>query len=226
MTPPRTRGWWRDHDYTRRSVLRDIEGFIGWGALTDLVESAESELEKAFLSTAFLTGGRVSEVLGLTRDMFDVDREGGVAVVRNMPRLKVFKKIGELPDGSWETESLDAVRRPFPLIIQEPLMPYLLGWLERAGSGYLFPSPRRLGRPLSRAWGYKTVVRVGERAGLDIWPHWLRSQRASQLAADYNLQVLDLVDYFTWQKADMALHYSRRGWAGLLARMRPLSLYV
>ena len=220
-----TRGWWRDHPYERRSVLRDSEGFIGWSTLMSLVESAESDLEKTFLSTTFLTGGRVSEVLSLTRDMFDVDREEGVVVVRGMSLLKKFKKIGELPGGGWETLPVDAVRRPFPVLLCEPLAPIMVDWTERS-THLLFPSPRRLGRSLSRAWGYKTVVRVGERAGLSIWPHWFRSQRASQLAADYNLQVLDLVDYFSWDKMDMAVHYSRRGWAGLLARMRPLPRYM
>jgi len=220
-----TRGWWRDHTYERRSVLRDVEGFVGWGTLMGLVESAGSELEKAFLCTAFLTGGRVSEVLSLTGDMFDVDREEGVVVVRGMPLLKKYKKIGEHPGGGWETVPVDAVRRPFPVLLCEPLAPIMVEWVKRANH-LLFPSPRRLGRPLSRAWGYKVVTRAGERAGLSVWPHWFRSQRASQLAADYNFQVLDLVDYFSWDKMDMAVHYSRRGWAGLLARMRPLSRYV
>ena len=220
------RGWWATHDYERRAVVRDIEEFPGWGALTQLVEACETPLERGFIAALFETGGRVSEVLQLEAHHFEIDREAGVVVVRNMPRLKVFKKVGELTDGRWETESIDAVRRPFPILLAEPISPILVAWLEQAGSGYLFPSPRRPGKPLSRAWAYKLSGRLQDETGVECWPHAFRSWRASQLVADYNLQILDLVDFFSWDKADMALHYSRRGWAGLLDRMRPLTVYV
>jgi hypothetical protein len=32
-----------------------------------------------------------------------------------------------------------------------------------------------------------------------------------QLVADYGFEVIVLVDFFSWEKSDMALHYSRRG---------------
>lgn len=225
MTTPRTRGWWRDHDYTRRSVLKDVEEFPGWGALTQLVEACETPLERAFIATLFETGARVSETLQLEAHHFEVDREEGVVVVRGMPRLKAFKKVSELLGGGWITEPVEAVRRSFPILLAEPLAPIMAEWVEQA-EGLLFPSPRRPGKPLSRAWAYKLAGRLEEATGIPCWPHAFRSWRASQLVQDYNLQVLDLVDYFTWAKADVALHYSRRGWAGLLDRMKPLPRYV
>ena len=120
---------------------------------------------------------------------------------------------------------MEATRRPFPILTAEPLTPYLLSWLEKT-HGYLFPSPRRPGKPLSRAWAYKVVTRVGERAGLSVWPHWFRAQRASQLVADYSFELLDLLDFFSWDKIDTALTYTRRGPWGLAKKMRPLPMYT
>lgn len=55
-----------------------------------------------------------------------------------------------------------------------------------------------------------------------MWPHWFRAQRASQLVADYGFEVMDLVDFFRWEKSDVALTYARRGWRGLASKMRPV----
>ena len=88
-----------------------------------------------------------------------------------------------------------------------------------AARGLLFPSPRR--GPLSRFWAYKVIGRVGEEAGLDVWPHWFRAQRASPLVADYGFEILGLIDFFGWTKHDMALTYARKGGRGLASKMRP-----
>ena len=219
------RGWWATHDYERRSVFRDVEEFPGWGTLMELIEACETPLERAFVATLFETGGRVSEALQLEAHHFEINGEAGVVVVRGMPRLKVFRKVGELHGGGWETLPVDATRRSFPVLLAEPLAPIMVEWVERA-EGLLFPSPRRPGKPLSRAWAYKLAGRLEEATHVPCWPHAFRSWRASQLVQDYNFQVLDLVDYFSWQKPDQALTYSRRGWSGLLDRMRPLSRYA
>jgi len=218
-------GYWGVHEYRRRSVQRDVEGFVGWGCLMELVEACGSELEAAFVSALFLTGGRVGEVLGLRGDMFSVEEESGVLVVRDMPLSKRYLKLEEKPGGGWETVSVEAVRRPFPILLCEPPASILRNWVERH-TGLLFKSPRSVGRPLSRAWAYKLTQRLEDATGISCWPHAFRGWRASQLVSDYGFQVLDLVDFFSWRKVDMAVHYSRRGWVGLLGRMRPLARYV
>lgn len=218
MTP----GWWRDHPYERRAVAKDIEEFPGWPTLMELAEACESKLEKSFIATLFLTGSRVSEALQLRGSNFEVIEEDGLIICRGAPLLKRYKKVEELPDGSWITESQDVTRRPFPLIVQEPLVPYLQERLKEAGEGLMFPSPRRPGKPLSRAWGYKLCSRLQDKTGVECWPHAFRSWRASQLVDDYSFEVLDLLDFFGWVKHDQAVGYARRGWRGLAARMRPV----
>ncbi len=157
--------------------------------------------------------------------MFSVEEEPGVLVVRDMPLSKRYLKLGVKPGGGWETVSVEAVRRPFPILLCEPPASILRNWVERH-TGLLFKSPRSVGRPLSRAWAYKLTQRLEEVTGVGCWPHAFRGWRASQLVSDYGFQVLDLVDFFSWRKVDMAVHYSRRGWVGLLGRMRPLARYV
>ena len=218
-------GWWATHDYERRAVSRDVEEFVGWGTLLRIVEACETPLEKAFIATLFSTGARVSECLQLTRDMFEEIPEEGLIICRGAPLLKRYKKVEELPGGGWETETVEAYRRPFPLILQEPLMPLVADWIKEA-HGYLFPSPRRPGKPLSRAWAFKVCGRLQAATGIDIWPHWFRSQRASQLVSDYQFELLDLLDFFSWDKVDTAITYTRRGPWGLARKMRPLPQYL
>lgn len=219
------RGWWGTHDYSRRAVSRDVEEFCGWGTLLRIVAACETPLEKAFISTLFSTGSRVSECLHLESHHFEEIPEEGLIIVRGAPLLKRYKKIEELPGGGWETEGVEATRRPFPLILQEPLTPIVADWVKEA-HGYLFPSFRRPGKPLSRAWAYKRIIALGDRCGVPTWPHWYRSQRASQLVADYSFELLDLLDFFSWDKIDTALTYTRRGPWGLAKKMRALPRYV
>ena len=216
------RGWWVKHNYERRSVFRDIEEFCGWPTLMQLVEACETPLERAFIATLFLTGSRVSEALQLEGRHFEGVPEEGLIIVRGAPLLKRFKKISEDPDGSWETEAVEAYRRPFPILTAEPLAPYLMERLGQTRGGYLFPSPRRPGKPLSRFWAYKLAGRLQEATGVECWPHAFRSWRASQLVSDYDFEVLDLLDFFGWVKHDQAVGYARRGWRGLASRMRPV----
>jgi len=215
-----TRGWWATHDYKRRGVARDIEEFPGWPTLLELTEACETRLERAFIATLFLTGSRVSEALQLRGTNFEPLEEEGLIICRNAPLLKRYRKLGVNPDGGWVTEAVETYRRPFPILLAEPLTPYLLERLMEAGAGLLFPSPRRPRKPYSRAWAYKLAGRLQDRTGVECWPHSFRAWRASQLVQDYGFEVLDLLDYFGWAKHDQAVTYARRGWRGLAGKMR------
>ncbi|MEM3666669.1 MAG: hypothetical protein QW222_06275, partial [Candidatus Bathyarchaeia archaeon] len=117
--------------------------------------------ERAFISALFLTGGRVSEVLSLKVENFEIRRAEGLIIVRGMPLFKRYRKIEETQslDGKkrWITERLEKTRKPFPILLNEPLTPILLGWLTIQGKGLLFPSSYRKGKPLSRFWAYKFI---------------------------------------------------------------------
>ncbi|MBS7616231.1 site-specific integrase [Candidatus Bathyarchaeota archaeon] len=243
-------GHWSSHTYARLSVKDFVEEFCGWQPLCELINHAESGRNRAFLACLFLTGGRVGEVLSLRKENFELRRRERVLIVRGMPLLKRYKKTAEQVDVSgkkhWVTEKVQATRKPFPILLREPLTPILLAWIEQS-KDLLFPSPYKHGEPLSRFWAYhfirsldKTLpLELKQKLGLDkpfikngklvadklhLWLHWFRSQRASQLVSDFGFEVADLVDYFSWEHYGTALTYARRGWKGLASKMRKAKL--
>jgi len=239
-------GYWSFNDYHRLNVKDFVEEFCGWKALMELSSYAYPGRDQAFVNTLFLTGGRVSETLALKRENFEVRHNEGLVLVRNMPLLKRYKKlsasINEAGKKEWVTEKLSKTRKPFPIIIREPLAPIFLDYLGKI-DGLLFPSPYKHGFPLSRFWAYKLIRALDNRApeelkeklGLNkpfkangvkiadtihLWLHWFRSQRASQLVSDYGYEVIDLIDFFSWERYDTALTYARKGWRGLASKMQ------
>ncbi|MEM3581692.1 MAG: hypothetical protein QXH40_03825 [Candidatus Bathyarchaeia archaeon] len=240
-------GFWHLKPYHRLSVAEFVEEWVGWKPLVELVELMPETwiLERGFIAALFLTGGRVSEVLALKAENFEVRKTEGLIIVRGMPLYKRYRKIAEQPAvgrRKWITERLEKTRKPFPIPLNEPLVPYLLQLLEATREGLLFPSPRKAGKPLSRFWAYKLIrsldaavpdglrhrlgldkafVKDGKRIAdrLHLWLHWFRAQRASQLVADYGFGLHDLLDFFSWEHLGTALTYSRKGWKGLAVKM-------
>ncbi|MCJ7731591.1 site-specific integrase [Candidatus Bathyarchaeota archaeon] len=233
MSTPRTRGWyWKAHgdEYTRASVGEDVEEFVGWDTLMGLVEECErSEYkpcpawdmdpfdyrerliirDQALIAALFLTGGRVSEVVGLRVSNFEVlpldIRVKGMAV------LKRYKKIDSYLDEQgrkrFVTEKITMTRGTFSISRDEPLVPYLLDWIKES-EDYLFPSPSR-NLHLCRQRAYQIVTSIGDRVGVQVWNHWFRSQRASQLATEYSFDIQVLADWFKWSKLDTARIYTK-----------------
>jgi hypothetical protein len=249
---PQRRGYWATHPYYRLNVEDFVEEFVGWTAIMQLFGMLYDKRDRAFFAALFLTGGRVSEVLSLRKSNFEVRPDKNAILVRNMRLLKRYKKLSELvkPNGrkGWVIEKLVQFRKTFPIMLNEPLAPILLEWIE-SQDDLLFPSSRRVSKKgevlsLTRGWAYKLIrfvdrllpdslkealrlhlpfispkgVKVND--SIHLWLHWFRSQRASQLVNDYNYEVLDLMNYFSWEKAETAIHYARRGWVGLAEKMQ------
>jgi site-specific recombinase XerD len=192
---------------TKRSV-DIIESFCGWDYLLKLVEKCKSNRNKALISALFETGGRISEVLELKKDDFFIQKP--YVIVKAMIVLKRYKKIGEKIDSKgkrrWVTEKKPG-RRTFPIHTKEPLSVFLIDYLKKIKSNQLFS--------LSRVQAYRIVRNLDD----NIFPHWFRAQRASQLALEYGFSVHDLIDFFSWKSLQTAIHYSRMGWKGLASKM-------
>jgi len=112
---------------------------------------------------------------------------------------------------------------------------------RRGGRAWLFPSPYKTKRKESvgvqkwiedmfelrtRPWvspqkGYKVSRMVGERIGLTgashLFNHWWRSQRASQLKEDYQLEEPQLEGFFSWAipRGKTSREYTQVGLRGL-----------
>lgn len=238
---------WSTRPYYRLNVKDYIEEFVGWKNLTALITHSGDSRNQTFFSTLFLTGGRVSEVLQLQDSNFIVNETEGVIICRDMPLLKRYKKIGKIsspeePGPKWKTEKLIMKRKPFPILLKEPLTQNLLRWFPDH-PGLLFPSPYKPDMPLSRFWAYHQIRRIDKELPLDLrtalgvnkpfiyhgqqvadtlhlWLHWFRSQRASQLVSDYGFEIIDLINFFGWERHETALHYTRKGWRGLASKMQ------
>ena len=191
----------------KRSVAV-IDSFCGWDFLLKLIDKCSSMRDKALVSALFETGGRVSEVLALRKDNFVI--MNNYLIVKSMPVFKAYKKIGERVGmngkKTWVVE-LKKRFRTFPIPRSEPLCRYLLKYLDYLKGSNLFK--------IGRVQTYRIV------SGLDpqVFPHWFRGQRASQLAFEYGFSVHDLIEFFNWKSLSTAIHYSRMGWKGLANKM-------
>ena len=174
-----------------------------------LIEKCGCERDRALISALFETGGRVSEVLQLRKDNFVV--QNPFLVVKAMPVLKRYNKVGEYKDKNgktrWLTERKIAYRT-FPIHMKEPLCEPLLSYITKIDEGKLFH--------IGRVQVYRIVRKLDE----NIFPHWFRAQRASQLALEYGFNIHDLIDFFNWKSLQTATHYSRMGWKGLANKMK------
>lgn len=159
----------------RMSVDEDILEFCGWNFLARLINECENtpyqysvekhrRRDRALVVTAFLTGGRISEVLMLRKSNFEFQDER--IIVKDMALLKRFKKTKEYldmvegkeqPTGpyghlyhwshkyeAWikrrfDTKPVVKIREEFPIPYFEPLTTITVEWIKEA-KDFLFPT--------------------------------------------------------------------------------------
>lgn len=201
----------------------------------------------AFVCTLFETGGRISEVLALLKTHFRLryDTEPPIAIVSGMPLEKRYEKEGDYIEcllchehnDKWTrecegcgaslihngklryiTRKLDVKRNDFSIRLDEPLADPMVEWIKDCDGGLLFLSPYRDG-PLSRQWAYNLVREAGKLVDMHLYDHWFRGQRASQLADEYQLKEMDLLEWFEWEKVETAKQYTKLGPLGQARKM-------
>jgi len=192
----------------RKRSVEIVESFCGWDYLLELIDKCKCKRNRGLISALFETGGRVSEVLRLKKANFIIQEP--YIIVKAMPVLKRYEKIGERLDDEgnkrWITRPKNGYRT-FPIHTKEPLCQALVDYIVNLESAQLFR--------LSRSQVYRIVTKTDNQ----IFPHWFRAQRASQLAVEYGFDMHDLVDFFNWKSLGTAVHYSRMGWKGLATKM-------
>ena len=166
-----------------RSVDEDVEDFCGWPFLSGLIKATRSAFMQALIAALFETGGRISEVLALRKHHLQLDLHPDVLVVKRMPLLKRFRKVGLVKkwkcvghckkrwnqkpapfefqihkiqeyDG-WATKGVEDFRT-FPIRLSEPLTAHLITYSQtvRKPNGLLFP--------IKRSAAFVRVRKVGE----------------------------------------------------------------
>ncbi|MEM4454430.1 MAG: hypothetical protein QXT28_06960 [Thermofilaceae archaeon] len=119
------------------------------------------------------------------------------------------RKTGKFVRKVYRTIRLSETRT-FYFRRDEPLVPYLLDWLEIALS-------RNMDRLLEGDYGYwywflRQLDPMREKYGARvswrwIYPHWFRAQRASQLAVDYGLDLHEIADWGSWKSLEVVREY-------------------
>jgi len=231
-------GYWSLHKYRRRSVEEEIKklgGFVGWKRLLELAakfQGPKARRNRALYATAFLTGGRIGEVLLLKTENFTIDDEE--ITVEGMRLFKRYEKIGEWTEWRKEkpknklarlykydkekglyyrtryhTKKKEDYRSPFSFPREEPLAPILIDWIE-SRDGWLFPGYKG---PLSYIRAYQILTSIG------IHPHWLRAQRASCLISFYGLKMEEMMEWMGWEELSTARLYAKFGKKTLTMKM-------
>lgn len=224
----------------KRWTADEVEEFCGWDFLIQMVSLCRKGRDKGLVAAAFLTGGRMNEVLPLQQKHFLFDQDPTHVVVKTMPLVKRYKKVrlqekwrcdnhcrmrwnkeptievqgkhNIVKYAGWETNPIKAFRT-FPFPKSEPLVPFLMDW----AGGLADPEARLFNLSYQRA--YEITTDLGRQMGIWIPTHWFRAQRASQLAFEYGFNEHDLVEFFKWSDYMTAFHYASKGYKGLAVKM-------
>jgi len=183
----------------RRSIVHDLPDWPGWDQFLEMFENVEHspypEDSRKYGTVTFETGCRKAEVVLLKPGMFKFNEEAIVG--RNIPVLKKGRRA----------------TREIVIKLDEknPLGYDLLEYLQNCNTKYLLPGLT----PFTRAvqpWRHVSVKTVYNRITEihpDLWPHALRGYRASMFVYERDFKVRQLVSWFDWSSADMAMHYTK-----------------
>jgi len=202
----------------RRSVLEDLPEWPGWPAFLNYYEAINEapfpEYSRLYFVTIFEIGCRESEAILLRPTQFTWNDEA--IYVRDVPVDKKKKRVKTgrlLPNGRPEMIGVKKVhsRNVLVKLEENPLADVLIDLVESCDTDYLLPARKRCSREIisdrhtSRGTVYNRITEIHE----DLWPHGIRGYRASHLVHERDFTVRDLVKWFEWEGADMALHYTR-----------------
>jgi integrase len=242
----------------KRAVSRDIlglrdlkSGFVGWEKLIEICSKIHShkKIMQEVFATAFLTGGRISEVLNLKKKNFRIEEDQ--IIVEGMRLLKryekteeyiewrdkkpkgAFSKLYKFDEGSgrwyrkrYKTKLKREFRPAFSFPKREPLVPLLLRRLEEIeDEELLFPSLLKsyknypISRQLVNEDFSKVIIGHDDQGEVHLYPHWLRAQRASCLISFYGMSVEEMMEWFGWSEAKTALMYAKFGVVALGRKM-------
>lgn len=157
-----------NEDIKRRLSLEQIYTLItakSWSYKTKLWFYPERD--KALMALLFLTAGRISEVLSLTKEQFDVEADQNFVIIRNMILVKRLKTRKGKP----VKHRTAPIRDEVPLPLKGNLSKFtklVLDYLDLISE----PKEKLFKFKRHRAWQIVNYV-TGQ------WCHWFRSQAES-----------------------------------------------
>ncbi len=197
------KGYWADHNYKRHSV-DEIEEFIGWENLIKLIEKGNNLRNRALPAALFSTGTRISEGLQLRLSHFDLTDKEIVRCIK-VPIVKQKKIYNKF--------------RTFSFPRDEPAWHYVEEHIVKLKSRIRIRNKDPLLFQIKRVQSYNIVKDLGKQCKLEIWNHWFRSQRASQIGYEYDFTENELMEWFKVIDPTWARKYCKKGDKGLRKRM-------
>ena len=158
--------------------------------------------DRILLMLAYLTAGRISEVLEL--------KAGDLVLTKEKERPLLLIDMGNRKNKRSKRKFI-----PIPMDSSEGDMAQSV--IEYARSkepdDLLFPSTRRMGH-ITRAYAWQLVYKHA-----DMNPHFLRHIRLTHLATVYGFPDQLLVQFAGWSDSRPAKHYMSLRWQDILPRM-------
>jgi len=235
---------WSTRKYSRHSVEDDVEHFCGWQVLLSLIGKATSKTQKWLIAFCFATGGRISEVLQLRTEMFELvkDAKPPILIVKGMPLVKKYKKESEHieclkchfwnPKGSrdceqcandllkngkrrYKTKKLHKTRNEFVIRLDEPTSKIVAkAILECLQNGQNLIFKSPY---TSQPYTRRWAYKVLRRIG-DRASFYLYPHKLRSERACHlasSLKAESLLEWFTWQSWQTAKRYAKKGALGL-----------
>ncbi len=206
---------WRPN---RRSVKKDIPDWPGWDEFMGLYKACDNakypEDSRLYFEVLFETGCRESEAILLRPEQFKYNEEAIMVSRAPVDKKKRRVKTGRtLPDGEPEFKSVKQyeTRDIFIKLENNPIAHNLIESIKKCDTEYVLAAKMPFSREVirdqhtTRATVYNRISEIHP----DIWPHGLRAYRASHLVYERDFDVQDLVAWFKWQSADVAVHYTQ-----------------
>ncbi|MCJ7632707.1 hypothetical protein MUP77_10005 [Candidatus Bathyarchaeota archaeon] len=183
----------------RRTINLNGIPWIGWPKLMGLYKkSLENPRSAASFLAIFETGCRVSEAIMLKPEMFE-PKPFGLLASRIPCRKRGSKKAGTI-----RIEPRDFI------IPNDPLTADFKTFIEsRKDKPYLFPRLIPLSGDAIEDRHEHTFTMYRDISGIDpiLFPHFLRHQRASQLANEREPDPYKLREWFNWKSLDTSAEY-------------------
>jgi len=213
-----------------------------------MIGYANTEAQKNLIAFMFSTGGRVSEVLQLTTNMFHVmkDAKPPILIVQGMPLKKKYKKTGEYVECSnchyknakgsvdcekcgenllkngkrrFITDRLNKTRKEFVIRTDEPLAKIVIHTIIKRIEE---EEPCIFKSPYTgRLYTRQWAYKVLRRIGKRIGTYLYPHRLRSERACHLasSLKAESLLEWFSWEDWKTAKRYAKKGALGLAREM-------
>lgn len=161
----------------KRRTLEDVKARLGLEQILGLITSRtwpyKTDMEnfyrrdRCLMALLFLTAGRISEVLSLTREQFDFEADPNFVLIRNMILVKRLKTRKGKPVRHTTSPIRDEVALP----LSGPLSKFTI-LIEDYVQSLPDPKAKLFSFGRRRAWQIVRFI-------TDKWCHWFRSQAES-----------------------------------------------